>query len=597
MMADSPPPPPTQHQPQYEQEPSQQDEQEMLEARMEYSSDYEMRNSRLEPGLQEHPNVVNPQTSTFTTAGFTTYNYQIPPQSSQNSLPMEGIHKMLQELYKAVTEKVVMENAAMFTALKAESLSVKKELEDLRKEVRSTYLSKNIPCGIDKEQRGLQSGLSSTPINTPIPEPQNSVNSLPRKPVDLLTPHHKTIAPTMASVAAKNVTKTNKPEEWTTVPGKGSKKGLKNSSIFPDPVKTAEESKRRVIFRRKAGASTPPSNIAQDILHAVNMKLLSMKVPAHLRLARLRYNDRGNLTGLTTAQTTADLMIPRFKELCLQIALRFDPDITEISANQQWVHLKAHAVDLERYYKPSGLDQIKEEVYAGPSAVELPLTPRWIAGQKRMDYIVLAGTKRHSSIYFTVKTDTEADRLLKQGLHFGGKYHKVERYRRVGPDTLCPTCCHWGHTTYECPTPDKVKCAICAGPHLTVEHVCPIEGCKSEKGKNCSKHGSYKCANCGGKHMANSISCPDYRQAINIARHSRDEWREQEKSHELRQSCPETEADLESVCSFEVEENKGERIEEDIDGTVDLEMEVEVDETTQGKTFKDNGGKDTHSDL
>lgn len=140
-----------------------------------------------------------------------------------------------------------------------------------------------------------------------------------------------------------------------------------------------------------------------------------------------------------------------------------------------------------------------------------------------MDYIIEEGSKRHSSIYFTVRIETEADRLLKQGIHFEGKYHKVEKYRRVGPDTLCSTCCHWGHTTYEYPTPEKLNCVIYAGVHMVVEHVCPILGCKRVKGKNCSKHGSYKCANCGGKHMADSTSCPDYKQAVNIARHNHSE--------------------------------------------------------------------------
>lgn len=86
------------------------------------------------------------------------------------------------------------------------------------------------------------------------------------------------------------------------------------------------------------------------------MKLLNMKVPAHLRLVRLRYNDRGNLIGLTITQKTADSMFPRFKEMCSQIALRFDAEIIEVAVNQQWVHLKAHAVELERYYKPNGMD-------------------------------------------------------------------------------------------------------------------------------------------------------------------------------------------------------------------------------------------------
>ncbi|RKF56835.1 hypothetical protein GcC1_193032 [Golovinomyces cichoracearum] len=42
-----------------------------------------------------------------------------------------ALENMLQELYKAITEKVAIENADQFTALKTESTKVKKKLEDL----------------------------------------------------------------------------------------------------------------------------------------------------------------------------------------------------------------------------------------------------------------------------------------------------------------------------------------------------------------------------------------------------------------------------------------------------------------------------------
>lgn len=46
-------------------------------------------------------------------------------------------------------------------------------------------------------------------------------------------------------------------------------------------------------------------SIAEDISHAVNMKLLSMKVPMHLRLIKLHHNEHDYLTGPTVAETTA----------------------------------------------------------------------------------------------------------------------------------------------------------------------------------------------------------------------------------------------------------------------------------------------------
>ncbi|KHJ30548.1 hypothetical protein EV44_g3500 [Erysiphe necator] len=156
----------------------------------------------------------------------------------------------------------------------------------------------------------------------------------------------------MASIAARNAPKSGKLSEWTILAGNGPKKNIniKSGTTFPPPTKTSEESKRRVIFYRQEGTPARSSKTAQDKLHAVNMKLLSLKVPAHIRFVNLRHNERGNLTGLTTAQTTAEAMLPRVKEVCLQTALRFDGDITDISVNQQWINLKAYGVELARYH-------------------------------------------------------------------------------------------------------------------------------------------------------------------------------------------------------------------------------------------------------
>lgn len=191
-----------------------------------------------------------------------------------------------------------------------------------------------------------------------------------------------------------------------------------------------------------------------------------------------------------------------------------------------------------------------------------------------MQYYTASGSKKHSTIYFTVKTAFEADRIIKQGLHFGGRYHKVESYRRVGPDTICPTCCHWGHTTYGCVTPERVRCAICAESHLTIDHKCPISGCRSSRGKYCRSHGSYKCANCGGKHSAESTNCPDFKQAVAIARTGREEWREKERDYEIRRKMPEKDGDSESQCNSDTEEEIQEREKTGAQHPDDLEMEI-----------------------
>lgn len=93
-----------------------------------------------------------------------------------------------------------MENTAMFEALKAENLKVKKELENLRIEILSIYLSKNVPSGIDKfkemvggtsqktidgfrEQCSQKSEISPAP-STQLTGQQFSANALSRKQVN-----------------------------------------------------------------------------------------------------------------------------------------------------------------------------------------------------------------------------------------------------------------------------------------------------------------------------------------------------------------------------------------------------------------------------
>lgn len=185
---------------------------------------------------------------------------------------MKNIHTMLQELYKAVTEKVVMENVALYTALRTESAKVKKELEDLRREVRSTYLSKNVPSNVTLKNNAVDESSKSGPKSIPKTKTASEVNS--KKPIDLLIPQTQvperpillksnvkppTIllavppAPTMAAMAARNAPQTGKTVDWTTVTRKGPKKEIYTKETWPAPLKNVEESKRRVIFIRKEG--------------------------------------------------------------------------------------------------------------------------------------------------------------------------------------------------------------------------------------------------------------------------------------------------------------------------------------------------------
>lgn len=92
------------------------------------------------------------------TAGFEPPGFGSFQSSRQHSTGVIPKHEavthavMLAELsrmYEALIQKMVMENGALLATIKNENYEIKKKIDLLRKEVRSTYLSQRIPEGIN----------------------------------------------------------------------------------------------------------------------------------------------------------------------------------------------------------------------------------------------------------------------------------------------------------------------------------------------------------------------------------------------------------------------------------------------------------------
>lgn len=259
--------------------------------------------------------------------------------------------------------------------LRAENKSIKQEVEALRKEVRSTYLAQSIPenisSGRQSQKTAKNAEMECTVQNSNLPVPKNA---------DILArPMYKenhAIATLNGESSRKNALPTAKPIEWTMVSNKKGPRQPASRNEFPALLGSVEEAKRRVIFLWSPEVPKATGSAAQDILHSLNMKLSSLKLPVHLRLVKLGYNERGNHTGLTTEQTNAESMITNFHEIFLKSALRFDLYVKELTANQQVIGLKVHTVEIGRYYPAGGLEQIRRKIAAGLSALELPFVPR-----------------------------------------------------------------------------------------------------------------------------------------------------------------------------------------------------------------------------
>ncbi|RKF61709.1 hypothetical protein GcM3_153011 [Golovinomyces cichoracearum] len=155
-----------------------------------------------------------------------------------------------------------------------------KDVDQLRKEVRSTYLSQKVPESISTLNLKTSDVLEMSGRNATL------------QPIAELT--HSDIPPTRPQTSINTKARTAQISIGKKVYSKEEQKRTSHKDTSQALLKSVEETKVPDASRASA----------QDIPYALNMKLLSIKLPAHLRL------------------TTAEIMINNFKEGVIQTAGR-----------------------------------------------------------------------------------------------------------------------------------------------------------------------------------------------------------------------------------------------------------------------------------
>jgi hypothetical protein len=338
--------------------------------------------------------------------------------------------------------------------------------------------------------------------------------------------------PTYADIAfreAKQVTeKIIKP--WTLI-----QKKRAIPAIELAPKKATEPCQRRIIFQRQKEA-IKSANLP-NLLLALNKAIKEWGLPEHIRLIKLGYTGTGAISGFLAEKATAAMLIPRYSDALIKVAIQHDINIIGIGQAEEWYKLRVHKVYLKRYLdNPEGLKLAKEEIEA-TQGLYMPLTPQWLANKEAIKERYNNREINFSTIIITVRNKLEADKLIAKGLHFGGYNHTVDRYWETGPEEICPKCLEYGHTSYKgCSKPPK--CYICAGNHEASEHKCPITGCSTLTGKACI-HLPIKCIHCKGPHFAISNSCPRKRAVIEEAKKKKqDEKRLKESRRRIQVVIP-----------------------------------------------------------
>ncbi|KAI7695416.1 hypothetical protein KC353_g17883 [Hortaea werneckii] len=272
--------------------------------------------------------------------------------------------------------------------------------------------------------------------------------------------------------------------------------GWTNVSTRKKKLKKHPRDQRRVLFVRNSQSRFCDP---RDIMFDINKALAHARAHVTVRLIKLKYTERGNLSGVLGEHACAEELLD-YAPVVVPIVQKLDPAVIDVEKTERWRKLRVHGVALDRYMTESGLDIAREEIELMTGS-ELPYKPRWLKSDtlaERFD----SGAIKRSTLVLTVKTKRAADAILAKGLSFGGRRHEAERFWEKGEGIMCMQCCSRDHLG-KCA--EVAKCYICAGDHEGSEHQCAAKGC-GKKSEPCEHHMA-KCANCGGAHVATSRKC------------------------------------------------------------------------------------------
>lgn len=144
----------------------------------------------------------------------------------------------------------------------------------------------------------------------------------------------------MATKAAANITGL-KTQIWLTVNrkkqivtvGKGTAQKRTVATMCLTLAVKSFDSEQRILFPRAVGTAPEMRGAAVDIALEINKALWANRVPAHIRIQRLAYNEKGNLSGLTGQAATSNMLLPLHRKILLCIARKWDSDMIDVTGH------------------------------------------------------------------------------------------------------------------------------------------------------------------------------------------------------------------------------------------------------------------------
>jgi hypothetical protein len=326
---------------------------------------------------------------------------------------------------------------------------------------------------------------------------------------------------------------------WATVTGNGTQKISSWTTVTNGKKKVKKHplDQRCILFVRNVQLHTCDP---RDIMFEVNKALAHARAGVSVRLIKMGYTEKGNLTGVMGENACAEDLFAHAQAV-MAVVQKLDPEVVYMDKTEKWRKLRVHGVALDRYMVEGGLDLAREEIEL-MTGEQLPYAPRWIKGETLGERYQNGSIKR-STLVLTVKSKQAADTIMAKGLSFGGRRHEAERFWERGQGGMCMRCCgrdHFGKCV------EEAKCFVCAGKHEGSKHECTIESC-SKRAEPC-EHYAARCANCQGPHQATSKKCPERRAS---------RQKQGRQRTEIRSSPPMMETEMEQDDLPEAEDQAG----------------------------------------
>jgi hypothetical protein len=241
----------------------------------------------------------------------------------------------------------------------------------------------------------------------------------------------------------------------------------------------------------------------RDIMFEVNKALAHARANVTVRLIKMGYTEKGDLTGAMGENACAEDLFVHAQAVMAAVQ-KLDREVVYMDKTEKWCRLRVHGVALDRYMTEGGLELARREIEL-MTGEQLPYAPRWIKGDTLGERYE-NGTIERSTLVLTAKSKQAADTMVAKGLSFGGRRHEAERFWERGQGGMCMRCCgrdHFGKCAGE------AKCFVCAGKHEGSKHECTVESC-GKRSEPC-EHYAARCANCQGPQQARSKRCPERR--------------------------------------------------------------------------------------